>query len=337
MTDSETIQAWLSGGLAAIACSSAFILSLQRIHLHKTQNIDPAPLRFDTKRDPSAPVHDDENRLTRLTFGTLILSLIAAFNFYDTVSAKKSDNWITIASVCAQFVTWLYAFVLVLVSRRYVFPNKWGWILNVHLCILYTAMWCISIYDVYQAYVVHPSDSWLHMLPTLLTLLLSTDLVYTTSTVPRGPPFVDENGKQVNGISQSSIFSYFYFSWVTPLIKYAYKKKNLTDNDLPTLPPLYRGYNLYYIFGATRGKSLLKRIYLTNKTAIIIQIILAIVTSLLYYAPAFFINKLLILIQSMNGNEDTESIRIGLVIVSSLGVTIFVLGVLTAQLWYYGK
>lgn len=336
MTDSETIQAWLSGTLALTACSSAFILSLQRVHLHKTQNVDLAPLKFDTKRDPTVPVIDDENRLTRLTFGTIILTLLSAFNFYDFVIVQKQDNWIAIASVCAQFVTWLYASVLVIVSRRYHFPSKWGWILNVHLCIIYSTIWCIAVYNVYNAYVSKPFESWLHMLPTLLALLLSTDLVYTTGTVPRGPPFVDENGKKVNGISQASIFSYLYFSWVTPLIHYAYNKKTLTDDDLPTLPPLYRGYNLYYIFGETRGKSLLKRIYLANKSAIIIQIVLAFVTSLMYYVPAYFINQLLTLIQNMNGNEDSESIRIGFVIVTGLGIAILVVGILTAQLWYYG-
>jgi hypothetical protein len=336
MADSTTITVGLSGALALVSCSSAFILSLQRTHLHKSQHVDPAPLKFDTKRDLTVPTADDSNRLTRLTLGTLILASLSALNFYQAVE-RKNEEWLVSASLCAQFVSWLYAFVLVLVSRRHRFPSEWGWILNVHLCIFYCMAWCIAFYNLYDAYVVNPNATWLRMLPTILAILLGTDLVYTTATVPRGAPFVDDNGKQVAAINVASIFSFLYFSWVNPLIRLAYKKKKLSDEDLPSLPPLFRGRNLYYIFGATRGKSLLKRIYLANKKAIIIQVILAIVSSLAYYIPAYFVNRLLVLIQSMNGKEDDVSIRRGFVIVASLGATIFILGLVVGQLWYYGK
>ncbi|OAD04627.1 hypothetical protein MUCCIDRAFT_140340 [Mucor lusitanicus CBS 277.49] len=175
------------------------------------------------------------------------------------------------------------------------------------------------------------------MLPRLLALILGSDLVFTTATTPRGAPFLDENGRKVAAIDVASIYSFLYFSWVTPLINLAYKNKKLTDEDLPTLPPLYRGHNLYYIFGATRNKSLLKRIYTTNKKAIIIQVVLAFTTSLLYYVPAYFVNRLLTLIQNMNGVEDDVSIRRGFVIVASLGVTILILGIFVGQLWYYAS
>lgn len=337
MTDSISINAWLSGSLALISCSSAFILSLQRTYLHKTQQIDLAPLCFDKKRDTSVPVADDDSRLTRLSFGTLTLTLLSALDFYSIVAIQKQSDWFITASACARFIAWLYASVLVLVARRHRFPSEWGWIINVHLCIFYTMTWCIAVYDLYNAYVLNPSDNWIHMLPNLLALILGTDLVYTTATTPRGAPFVDENGRKVAAIDVASIYSFLYFSWITPMIHLAYKNKKLTDDDLPTLPPLFRGHNLYYLFGATRGNSLLKRIYLTNKKAIIIQIVLAIVTSLVYYVPAYFVNRLLTLIQNMDGIEDDVSIRRGFVIVASLGATILVLGLLVGQLWYYGK
>lgn len=337
MVENSSITVWLSGALALTACSSAFILSLQRTWLHKMRQTDPAPLRFDDKRDYTQPFADDTQRLTRLSFATFTLTALAALNLYNAVSLHQQEEWALAASYCAQFVSWLYAAVLVLVSRRHKFPSEWGWILNVHLCILYTTTWCIALYNIYEAFVLDPNDSWLHMLPTILSLLLGSDLVYTTATVSRGPPFLDENGKAVASINVASIFSFLYFQWVTPLVHLAFKNQKLTDDDLPTLPPLFRGHNLYYIFGATRGKSLLKRIYITNKPAIIIQVVLAIVTSLGYYIPAYFVNQLLILIQSMNGKEDTVSIRKGFVIVASLGASIFILGVVVGQLWYYGK
>ncbi|KAL7329191.1 hypothetical protein PS15p_207334 [Mucor circinelloides] len=337
MADSIPVNAWLSGSLALVTCGSAFVLSLQRTYLHKSQQIDRAPLVFDTKRDTSVPVADDDARFVRLTFGTLTLTLLSALDFYHAVMQQQTSDWWITASACAQFVAWLYASVLVLVARRHRFPSEWGWIINVHLCIFYTMIWCIAVYDVYDAYVINPSDNWIHMLPRLLALILGSDLVFTTATTPRGAPFVDEHGRQVAAIDVASIYSFLYFSWVTPLINLAYKNKKLTDEDLPTLPPLYRGHNLYYIFGATRNKSLLKRIYTTNKKAITIQIVLAFTTSLVYYVPAYFVNRLLTLIQDMNGVEDDVSIRKGFVIVASLGATILILGILVGQLWYYAS
>lgn len=339
MIENSNTTIWLSGALTLAACSSAFILSLQRTWLHKTQQRDSAPLRFDDKRDYTQPWADDSLRLTRLSFGTWTLTALSALNLYNVISQhQQQEEWALTASYCAQFVSWLYAAVLVLVSRRHKFPSEWGWILNVHLCIFYTLAWCIALYDIYEAFVLDPNDSWLHMLPTLLKFLLGSDLVYTTATVSRGPPFLDENGRAVASINVASIFSFLYFDWITPLVHLAFKNQKLTNEDLPTLPPLYRGYNLYYLFGATRnGNSLIKRIYLTNKPAIMIQIVLAVVTSLAYYVPAFFVNQLLVLIQSMQGEGDDVSIRKGFVIVVSLAASILILGILVGQLWYYGK
>ncbi|KAG2237662.1 P-loop containing nucleoside triphosphate hydrolase protein [Thamnidium elegans] len=335
--EESTISVWLSGTLAVVTCCSAFILSLQRIWLHKTQQVDPTPLRFDTKRDYTQPIADDAHRLTRVTFATLVLTSLSALNFYNVVHQHQQNNWSLTAASCVQFISWLYATVLVLVSRRHKFPSEWGWILNVHLCIFYTVAWCISLYYIYEAFVLNPNDSWLHMLPTVISILFSTDLVYTTATASRGPPFLDEQGRKVASINVTSIFSFLYFDWVAPLVHLAYEKQTLTDDDLPTLPPLYRGYNLYYIFGATRGKSLLKRIYTTNRKAIIIQIVLAVITSLGYYVPAFFVNQLLRLIQTMDGKVDTELMRKGFIIVASLGASIFILGIAVGQLWYYAS
>ncbi|KAI8387430.1 P-loop containing nucleoside triphosphate hydrolase protein [Blakeslea trispora] len=335
--DSTASIAWLSGALAFCVSSSAFILSLQRIHLHKSQQQDPAPLRFDTVRNASIPISDDGHRLTRLTFGTALLTLFSVLNFYDHMKQAESEDWLLTASYCAQFVAWLYASVLVLVSRRHPFPSEWGWILNVHLCIFYLFAWSIAVYNLYDAYVTRPTDGWVHMLPTILTFLVGTDLAYITATTQRGAPFVDENGNQVVSIDVASIFSILYFEWVTPIVRLAYSKKTLANEDLPILPPLFRGYNLYYIFGSTRGSSLLKRIYISNQKAIVIQVILAIITSLAYYTPAFFVNQFLTLIQEMNGKKDTESIRKGFLIVTFLGIAIFVLGLAVGQLWYFAS
>ncbi|GAN05655.1 multidrug resistance-associated ABC transporter [Mucor ambiguus] len=336
MTDGISVDTWLSGTLALVTCGSAFVLSLQRTYLHKSQQMDRAPLVFDKQRDTSVPVVDDDARFVRLSFGTLTLTLLSALDFYHTVVQQQqhTSDWQMTASACAHFVAWLYASVLVLVARRYRFPSEWGWILNVHLCVFYTMIWCIAVYDIYDAYVVNPSDNWIHMLPRLLALILASDLVFTTATTTRGSPFLDEHGKRVAAINVASIYSFLYFSWVTPLIHLAYKNKKLTDEDLPTLPPLFRGHNLYHLFGKTRGNSLLRRIYLMHRKEVVVQIALATLLSLSYFAPAYFVNRLLTLIQDMDGQSEDASVREGFVIVACLGATVLVSGLVMGQLWY---
>ncbi|KAI8879095.1 P-loop containing nucleoside triphosphate hydrolase protein [Backusella circina FSU 941] len=336
MTNS-LIAIWLSGTLTAVACTSALILTFQRVHLHKAQKKDPAPLHFDQNRDLTAPFADT-HRLTRVTFGTLVITLLTGLAFYDAVRAQQpEDDILPIMARCMMFLSWLYATVLALVSRRYRFPNSWGWILNVHLFFFYLSSYCIFIYDAYEAVIHQPGATWTSMLPLILSVLINTDLIYTTATVQRGQPFVDEKGKTVIGIDVSSIYSFFFFDWVSPLIQLAYKKKTLSDEDLPTLAPLFRGYNMYYVFGDSRGKSLLKRIFLSNRFAITIQFIMAVVTSLGYYVPAYFINQLLQLIQSMGGHADEESLRQGYLIVAFLGISICLIGIGVGQLWYYAS
>ncbi|CAO3621789.1 unnamed protein product [Mucor fragilis] len=336
MTDNIPVNAWLSSALALVTCGSAFVLSLQRTYLHKSQQMERAPLVFDKQRDPSAPVVDDDARFVRLTFGTLTLTLLTALDFYQTViqQQRQTSDWWTTASACVQFVAWLYASVLVLLARRHRFPSEWGWILNVHLCVFYTMIWCIAVYDVYDAYVIHPSDSWIHMLPRLLALILGSDLVFATATTPRGAPFLDGQGRKVVAMDVASIYSFLCFSWVNPLVHLAYKNKKLTDQDLPTLPPLLRGHNLYHLFGKTRGNSLLRRIYLMNRKEVVVQIVLAALLSLSYFAPAYFVNRLLTLIQDMDGQKQDASIRKGFVIVACLGAAVMVSGLLMGQLWY---
>ncbi|CEG65978.1 hypothetical protein RMATCC62417_02643 [Rhizopus microsporus] len=327
-----------TSALALVTASSSFILTLQRIYFHKSQQKDLSPLQFDTKRDLTVPITDDTNRLNRLTFSTLVIALLSAFNFYTAVDKdNNSHDWIKVASACVQFIAWLYAFVLVLVSRRHQFPNEWGWILNTHLFIFYFAAWCVAIYNLYSALVLNPNDTLIHLLPNVLAVILGADLICSTGSADKGPQFLDEEGRPVIGVESTSIFSFLSFRWVSPLVTYAYNNKKLTEDDLPSLPPLFRGYNLFYIFGASKGKSLVRRIYLANRRAIIIHVTLAIVSSILYYLPAFFINRLLFLIQDMKGEEDSESLRKGFLLVIGVALTLFIIGLTTSQVWYYAS
>ncbi|KAI8379596.1 P-loop containing nucleoside triphosphate hydrolase protein [Radiomyces spectabilis] len=339
---------WLSSGLTLTVCGSAVILSIQRGLQHKktqpteeTASASASKLRFDDKRDLQVPFADND-RLPRMTFDTIVMTAMAVYNLYTTVrefTHLEQHTQAAIATVIAytlMLASWLYALALVCLSGRYKLPNEWGWKLNVHLCVFYFVAWCMSLYAAWEVFTKYSFVSWEGGLPLLIAVVANSDLLYTTATVERGQPFLDENGKPVSAVNVSSIWSTLYFNWVTPLIKTAYRKKSLVDDDLPTLPPLYRGYNLYYIFGEHRNRSLLYRIYQANRSAILIQVTLAFITSLLYYVPAYFLNQLLVLIQHIQGGMDNrEMLTQGFLVVGGLGLSIFVTGIFVGQLWYY--
>ncbi|ORZ17379.1 P-loop containing nucleoside triphosphate hydrolase protein [Absidia repens] len=335
---------WLSSCLAITVCLSALVLSIQRGYYHKIQlpledGDTQVSVKYDQKRDASVPFSDNE-RLPRLTFGTSIVTLISIYALYDQVvifDKNNGDQASVYGMISAIFtlITWLYTCALVILSRRYEFPSQWGFVLNVHLCVIYLVALSISIHDVWMAFTTDPGMPWVNSVPLVVQFFLLIDMLYTTATTDRGPPFVDKNGKVVCAVDVSSIWSTLNFNWSTPLVRLAYNSTKLSDDDLPTLPPTFRA--LYFIiFHESREVPLLLRIYRANKTAIIVQIVLSIVTSILYYAPAYFINRLLNLIQGIStGEAGDDALTQGLIIIAGLGVSVIVVSLSTAQLWYY--
>ncbi|CAO3630134.1 unnamed protein product [Mucor hiemalis] len=244
------------------------------------------------------------------------------------------------SSVCV-FVSWLYAFILALVSRRYRLPNAWGWVLNVHLFIIYSVAWTFSLYRFWQIIIIaSPNMGWIESLPYLLPVIFTTDLVYVTGGVKQGPPFLDENDRQVCNVDVESIFGQLIFEWVTPVVKgIARKGAEVTDADLPVLTSGYRAHNIFYSFGETRGESsLFLRLIKANQFAFTAQVLLSIVSSFLYYAPAFFMNRLLQYLQDLSQGIYIENgPKYGALIVMGMGASILVLGILVGQLWYYAS
>ncbi|KAG2227320.1 hypothetical protein INT45_004275 [Circinella minor] len=343
--DSIPRSFWLTISFAGVACGSAIVLSLQRAYDHKTKRQEeagpePSPLHFDDKRDLTVPFADND-RTGRITIENAVLLLISTYHLYSTVHSLSDDRTISqiynVVGIALSLATWLYALALAMTSQRHKLPDDWGFVLNCHLCAIYFIAWCASIYNFYA--LTQRTDDWVTWsegVPQLVGLLLSTDLLYVTSTARRGPPFLDENGRVVARVNVSSVFSFLFFTWVQPLVDVAYKKKQLEDDDLDALPPIYRGYNLFYLFGSTRGRGLLYRIVKANQTAIIIQVITAFVASFMYYLPAYFTGQILLLIQEMGAGKHKETgYRDGFLLVLGLGACIIVLGVVIAQLWYW--
>lgn len=343
---------WVSSVLASTVCISAIVLSIQRGLYHKRQIAQEegsislsekiSHIKEDYKRDLSVP-YADTNRITRITYFTLLLTTLAAFDLKADVDHVKdrSDGIYYIASSLIVFISWLYACVLAILSRRYRLPNTWGWILNVHLFVIFVAAWSFTLYRFWQIMVIaSPSMGWIESLPFVLPVILIFDLIYVTGTTKQGPPFLDEDDRQVCNVNVDSIIGQLFFQWTTPIINnVAAKGADVTDIDLPPLTSGYRAHNIFYTFGETRGKgSLFYRILKGNSAPIIAQVTIALATSIMYYAPAFFMNRLLQYLQDVSDGILVENgMKHGALIVIGMGVSILVLGVLVGQLWYYGN
>ncbi|ORX49049.1 P-loop containing nucleoside triphosphate hydrolase protein [Hesseltinella vesiculosa] len=331
---------WLASYLAFTASGSAIFLSIQRGYYHKirlTEEDEEPVTKFDHERDMTVPF-SDYHRLPRLTFGTVALVLWSVWTCYTVASTAGVEADSVLATVF-YLVSWLYALALVLVARRYPFPSQWGFAINAHLCFFYAVAWLVSLRYFWVALNEQADASWVRVLPWVLSWALISDMLYTTLTISRGQPFLDsEHHRRVLAIDVASIFDYFTFNYLTVLVKTAYGKGKLEDADLPILPPIFRGRNLFYCFAQHRkpSASLLFRIYRANRPAIMCQIALAFITSGLFYAPAFFMNRLLNLIQAIHqGLPDDEALRTGIVITVGLGAFTMLLQFLVAQLWYY--
>lgn len=349
MNNSIPSLVWASGTLALTACISVFVLSIQRGLHHKgirleEDNDSSIHTKNDYKRDMSVP-YADSNRLTRIICGTLVLVAIAAFDLYvnvqhvnDIPQETGKNLWYVTCSIFV-LISWLYALVLALTSRRYQLPNEWGWLLNVHLCTIYFVGWIVSIFQFCQIVLQHPNLDWVHCLPFILRVLLGFDLVYVTATVKQGPPFLDENGRQVCNINVDSIIGILFLNWCSPVVHtVASKKGAMVDQDLPVLTPKFRASNIFYAFKVSQGKNLISRIVQANRTVFILQVCLSIVASALYYVPAFFMNRLLQFLQDYNNGIHFEHpIQYGTLIVVGMGVSIIFMNIVIAQQWYFGK
>lgn len=352
---------WSAAGLVGTACLSSLVLSVQRrfyasdtgsIRLAEEQPSSSSsrsikPLKYDHVRDYTVPFADD-TRLTRILFGTITMTALRLYDLYDAALQLASHekaavyNVICIAMIC---IAWFYVLALTVVSRRYRLPNTWGFMLNIHLFVYYMTSLFVSLYCLWDAFRVHHSQLTLAQgLPLVLNILFSLDLIYTTGSIEQGPPFLDVDGQQdkdkkpapVAGITVASIFSFLYFNWGTPIVLGVYN--NAKDIHLPSLPPTYRGYNLYYMFGAERDRSLIHRLIHANLPALILQAITTAISAALYYGPAFFLNKLLNLIQEIDAGKQDEFYLIkGVMIVSGLSLSLMVLSIVVGQLYYWGK
>ncbi|KAL0084399.1 hypothetical protein J3Q64DRAFT_1862487 [Phycomyces blakesleeanus] len=279
----------------------------QEVQLQPEDGIGHEGLLYkDQKRNLSVPFSDN-SRIPRITFGTLGLVIVTGQSLYGVLSnfpQSPSDEDVgNVISTIAVFSSWLYAFVLCLFSQNHQFPNNWGWTLNVHLFILYLVTFSLSVYSLVISIWNFPGQSFYQGVPLLLCALISTDLVYVTGMAEYGPPFIDETNREVTSSQVCSIASSLIFNWSYSVIRTAYKKNSLSEKDLPVLEASDRGRNLMTIFGLHPEKKLVHRIAVANSGSLLVQGLAAFVSAFLFYIPAYFVNRILLLVQDISDGE----------------------------------
>ncbi|RUS13278.1 hypothetical protein BC937DRAFT_95576 [Endogone sp. FLAS-F59071] len=333
--------------LSIVACTSAIALTFQRLQYNRSR-ADHGLQQTGDFRDPSkrfSTTSRDAIRMTATILQVAFLSSVFAWKYFklnhdsddpDHEQFKNDVFWSGIS-----LISWFYLLELTLVSLKHKIPDAWGWVLNVHLFAFFFIAFLLNLVDLFFLLQSEITS-------TLSVFFISVSLVFTalltllTGSTPRGAPFLDRTGRPVAPVMTSSILSLSVFTWVSPLLHRGWRTEPLQDSELWILPPSYRGWHLYNIFKPHRGRSLLYRILITNRTAIIVDSTLVFITSSLYYAAPYFMNRLLAFIEARenrdrrgDGDEEGLGLEVGLVYVIGLLVSKMVLALCNSYLWYF--
>ncbi|CAH7666033.1 hypothetical protein PPACK8108_LOCUS348 [Phakopsora pachyrhizi] len=167
---------------------------------------------------------------------------------------------------------------------------------------------------------------------------------------------LDENLKKngnVTLITSCSVLDYLFFNWVSPVVRVGMRKSSLEKSDLPYLTSDFRSWNLYQkvkdsISKASVGQiglmkfvgksprwmnPLLWRVLKINQRAFLMQAALALLNSVLYYAPAFFLRKIIAFLEKSDP-EEVKGIAIGYTYCAGLLLSMLFESIVSGQLWY---
>ncbi|GAA5991895.1 hypothetical protein JCM10908_002259 [Rhodotorula pacifica] len=165
-------------------------------------------------------------------------------------------------------------------------------------------------------------------------------------SIPRCAPLVHPTtGKEIVSQPSCSPISYILFMWITPVLNLAYHADLIGEDMLPSLPAADRAKNgwdrirasEHLMDQAPKGwNALLWRIVVVNKRLFIWQIILSSMNAVLYYAPAFFLQKLVHFLETRKerAEQGDLSLHWGYVYCVGLLVGSVLETLVSGQLWF---
>jgi len=263
----------------------------------------------------------------------LILVLYAHAMMLGWLAMSRDDRTLPILSLSLELATTLYLLVLSVRSVFNVdFEDHWEFL--IHVCSLVTTFTFLTsirlllptslpITSVRFSALGAATDSRIFQACDYFVFALYLSITLVTGTTPRSPklhfppslvysskvlelpiPFPEEN---VCGIVHSSIFSFAFFDYITPIVLTGYRKGSLNVQDLPIPPARARATRLFNRMSEAQktfkltgrwksdpgsGWELMLRLLKLNAKPYVIQTILAAISACLYYAPAFFLKNL---------------------------------------------
>jgi hypothetical protein len=294
-------NAFLTGTALA---GSAITLSMQKVVQCKTQGLEDDGTN---DRDDPNQAFSDAERQKRLVPATLIITawrFYTLVTYYSSLGENTSNGLIGVLVLEACLVLgWMYALVLAVLCWYHRLPDKWGWVLNVHLCVFYFTTWLGLTYTLGRMLILPTGASALQLVAVFFIWMLNFDLLFVTATTRQGPSKIDRDGRPIQLSETNSVFGKVTFLWTYSIIQLAQIGRQLEDNDLPTLQSSHRAHVLFQKIKKSRGMTIIKRLLLLNWRTILVQMTATAVASVLRYAPPYIMNRILVLLTNMEKGE----------------------------------
>ncbi|GAA97476.1 hypothetical protein E5Q_04155.1 [Mixia osmundae IAM 14324] len=357
--------------LLLASCSSFVYLRLAR---HRPER--PRSERLDEDEAVNTPQFWARTRLYRSIL-ILVLSLAASLRAFElgyhiALARAGSDRALLITLDALAFALEIVIAALTTFSLR-TRQLQEHWRATLHVFVL-LSLTTVSIW----ASILTPTESLVVRSKVELGLLwtetaLITVAAWLAGSIDKAPLYRTESSqdgrpKDVVPLTAAGPLAFISFSWVNPLLKVAKRKPQIDAEDVPYLTPSMRARNLFLgmrasarlsIGGDTRSKAgrteaalqrelgqcplywnrLMWRLLVVNKELFFAQAILAGITALCYYLPAFFLQKVVHFLEdpadgSSGADTRREQKRYGYAYCLGLFLSLTVLACLNGALWY---
>ena len=172
------------------------------------------------------------------------------------------------------------------------------------------------------------------------TTVMEAIALALASTTPRQARLyhlrLDAEPKGVTLLASCSPLSYLLFTWATPVLKLGAKLETFTQEDVPDLaekdqaPRQWRRIKSQKASAPPGVNNLLWRVLLENRFVFGWQCILAVITAVIYYLPAFFLHALVGFLEE----GPHTSLRVGYAYTLGLFAALLLDAVVQGQLWF---
>ncbi|KAG9319425.1 hypothetical protein KVV02_006712 [Mortierella alpina] len=171
----------------------------------------------------------------------------------------------------------------------------------------------------------------------ILNSVMATVFAFVITTTSKGPDvFVD--GRKVSAEINASFFQWITYNWMNELLWEGYARA-LESEYLPNMTDQMRARPMYRIFARTRlyfqdnvRRSLIWRIYITNRRDIWINFVFGVVSSVASFGVPFFLHELLEYIENPVGPKEIAYLYVFGMLWSE-----FVKSLTFGQNLYYGR